>query len=104
MYLSSPYLSAPEGGDERLRDLQRSFEIEADRLAVAMMAGRGYEPETFADYIARQQNDTDGRWSAAPSRDERVVKIRSAIQQLPQNEFLRMQDELHRLLPAPKVR
>jgi predicted Zn-dependent protease len=93
-----------EGGDERLRDLQHSFEIEADRMTVAMMAGAGSEPEAFANYIARQQNDTEGRWSALLSRDERVVKIRSVIQQLPQNELLRMQDELHKLLTAPKVR
>jgi predicted Zn-dependent protease len=100
MYLN---LGSLEGGDERLRDLQRSFEIEADRVAVAVMAGAGYEPEAFANYIARQQNDAEGKWSALPSRDERIVKIRNAIQQLPQNELLRMQEELHRLLPAPKV-
>jgi predicted Zn-dependent protease len=97
-------LGSLEGGDERLRDLQISFEIEADRLTVALMAGAGYEPEAFANYIARQQNDTEGKWPALLSRDERVVKIRSAIQQLPQNELPRMQEELHRLLPAPKVR
>jgi len=101
MYLN---LGSLEGGDERLRDLQHSFEIEADRMTVAMMAGAGYEPEAFANYIARQQNDTEGRWSALVSRDERLVKIRSAIQQLPQNELLRMPDELHKLLTAPKIR
>jgi predicted Zn-dependent protease len=45
MYLN---LTSLEGDDERLRDLQRSFEIEADRLTVAMLAGAGYEPEAFA--------------------------------------------------------
>jgi predicted Zn-dependent protease len=45
MYLN---LGSLEGGDERLRDLQPSFEIEADRMTVAMMAGAGYEPEAFA--------------------------------------------------------
>ena len=101
MYLN---LGSLERADERLRDLQHSFEIEADRMTVAMMAGAGYEPEAFANYIARQQNDTEGRWSALLSRDERLVKIRSAIRQLPQNELPRMQDELHKLLPAPRVR
>jgi predicted Zn-dependent protease len=100
MYLN---LSSLEGGDQRLRDLQRSFEIEADRMAVALMAGAGFEPEAFANYIARQQNDSEGNWSALPSRDQRIVKLRNAIQQLPQNELLHMQDELHRLLGVPRV-
>jgi predicted Zn-dependent protease len=100
MYLN---LSSPEGGDERLSNLQRSFEIEADRMTVAMMVGAGYEPELFANYIDRQQNDSEGKWSSLLPRDERVVKIRGAIQQSPQNELLRMQDELHRLLLVPKA-
>jgi predicted Zn-dependent protease len=96
------YPNSLERGDERLRDLQRSLEIEADRLAVAMMAGAGFDPEAFANYITRQQNDSEGRWSAVPLRDERVIKIGSAIRQLPQNELLRMQDELHSLLPKAR--
>ena len=60
--------------------------------------------EAFAGYIARHQNDAGGKWSALQSRDERVLKIRSAIQQLPHNELLHVQDELRRLLPARKFR
>jgi hypothetical protein len=73
-------------------------------MTVAIMAGAGYEPDVFANYIARQQNDSEGKWSALLSRDERVVKIRGAIRQLPQNDLLRVQNELHKLLSVPKVR
>ena len=55
MYLDSSLL---RNGDTRLQDLQRSFEAEADHIAVAMLAAVGYDPSAFATYIARQQQDT----------------------------------------------
>jgi predicted Zn-dependent protease len=90
-------LGARPDADAHLRDLQRSFEMEADQMTVGMLAGAGYDPEAFAAYIARQQKDEEGTWSPLLSRDERVARIRTAIQQLPQSDFQRMQDELHRL-------
>jgi predicted Zn-dependent protease len=96
MFLPAMYLnlSLTDSDDERLRDLQRSFELEADQMTVGMLAGAGYAPQAFADYIVRRQSD-----SLVP-RDERLANIRSAIQKLPPDELPHMQDELHRLLPG----
>jgi predicted Zn-dependent protease len=80
--------------DSRLRELQRSFEVEADHLAVAMMAAVGYDPTAFAAYIARQQQD--GEANPLPARDERVLAIQRGIQQVPQNDFGRIQEELRK--------
>jgi beta-barrel assembly-enhancing protease len=89
-------LSLLAGGDSRLQDLQRSFEAEADGLAVAMMNAVGYDPAAFATYIARQQRDGGGQGNLLPGRDERVLAIRRAIQQIPQHDFDRIQQELRR--------
>jgi predicted Zn-dependent protease len=101
------FLSSPTAGDGSLLpggllSLQRSFETEADRLAVAITTKAGYDPEALARYVARLQYDTTGKLSSSlPPRDERIAAIRTAIQQLPQNEFPHIQDELHKLLPLP---
>jgi beta-barrel assembly-enhancing protease len=89
-------LSLLESGDGRLRDLQRSFEAEADRLAVGIMVAVGYEPSAFAAYIARQQQDGNAQGNLLPGRDERVLAITRAIQQIPQGDFDRIQQELRR--------
>jgi len=83
MYLNAGLIST---GASRLQEIQRGFESEADRYAVAMMAAVGYDPEAFADYIARQQRD-DTQAAALPSRDERVQAIRRGIQLVERNDF-----------------
>ena len=91
MYLN---LGLLENGDSRLRELQRSFEVEADHLAVAMMAAVGYDPTAFAAYIARQQQD--GEANPLPAREERILAIQRGIQQVPQNDLGRIQEELRK--------
>jgi predicted Zn-dependent protease len=99
------FVSSPAAADEfpaGLLSLEQAFEKEADLVAVVIMTAAGYDPEALASYVARSQYDTTAnRSSALPPRDERVAAIRAAIQQRPPNEFSEMQDELHRLLPAP---
>ena len=80
------FLSSPQAGDESmlptgLLSLQRAFEMEADRLAVGMIIGAGYDPEALAGYVGRMQHETSEiQSSALPSRDERVAAIRLAIE------------------------
>lgn len=93
MYLD---LSLLRNSDARLQDLQRSFEMEADHIAVAMLAAVGYDPEAFLTYIARQQRDGDRQGNPLPSRDERTLAIRRGIEQLPQNDFGRIKEELRK--------
>jgi hypothetical protein len=61
-----------------------------------MMTAVGYDPAAFATYIARQQQDGDGQGNLLPARDERVLAIRRAIQQIPQGDFDRIQQELRK--------
>jgi beta-barrel assembly-enhancing protease len=97
-FLPATYLNLGllENGDSGLRELQRSFETEADRVAVAMMTAVGYDPTAFATYIARQQQDGDRQGNPLPPRDERVAAIRRAIQQAPQSDLDRIQQELRK--------
>jgi hypothetical protein len=78
-------------------DLRLTFEIAADRLAVRMMEGAGYDPSALLRYIDRAQ----------PSRDERIAALEQAIQALPpatysspNEEFQRIQEEVRRLMPV----
>lgn len=96
-------LGSPTGEADSLRNMQSSFEVEADQMTVGMVSGAGYDPEAFAGYVAREQKDADGVWSPLPPRDERVARIQSAIRRLPQTEFQLMLEEVHRLLTAAKV-
>lgn len=83
-------------GDPRLRDLQKSFEAEADHIAAAMLATAGYDPRALVTYIARQQQDGERQGRPLPARDERVRAIEGEIEQLPQNDFSRIQEELRK--------
>jgi len=102
VFVSSPTAADSSPLPPPLSNLERSFEKEADGIAVAIMASAGYDPEALANYVARLQYDTTASpLSALPSRDERVAAIRVAIQQRPPNEFSAMQVELHGLLANP---
>jgi predicted Zn-dependent protease len=100
MYLDLGLLG---NGDSRLRELQRSFEGEADRLAIAMMTAAGYDPAALATYVARQQQDGERQGNPLPARDERVLAILRGMQQGPQNDFGRMQEELQKVMPLQKA-
>src|SRR5580658_5404837 len=82
MFVSSPTAADSSLLPGPLLNLQKSFEKEADVIAVAIMAKAGYDPEALASYVARLQYDTTAsRSSVLPSREERVAAIRVAIQQ-----------------------
>lgn len=92
---------------------QRTFESEADRLAVTIAADAGYDPEGLARYIGRVQQDPVQTVpprafpSPLPSRDERVQAIEQAVQALSvrsysvSGDFARIQEEVRRTLPPP---
>jgi predicted Zn-dependent protease len=59
---------------------QRSFEVEADRRAVAMLIAAGYDPAALKSYISREQVDPqNGLFSRWPVREVRVAAIAAAI-------------------------
>ncbi len=92
----------------------RTFELDADRLAVRMMDGAGYDPGALLRYVDRVQpasTDAPPTRSGLPSHDERIAALEQAIQALPattyvssNEEFEQVQEEIRRLMPAPQPR
>jgi beta-barrel assembly-enhancing protease len=90
--------------------VQRTYELEADRLAVRMMAGAGYDPGALVRYIVRVQpanTDVQKVFSALPSVSERTAGMEQAIRQLPAGTYSSgdgiqpIQEEVRRLNPPP---
>ena len=92
---------------------QRSYEMEADFLAVQVMARAGFDPKALVRYIQRVQVRPAGTMSKAyspePDRDRRVATMLSAIEKLPvvdyaaaePAEFAAAQQEVRRLAERP---
>ncbi len=84
----------------RMRSFQRQFEIEADALAVKMMAQAGFDPTALARYIGRTQVDEEG--SAMPLRADRLAALERGTAALPGtasvagSEFAAAKEELRR--------
>jgi predicted Zn-dependent protease len=89
----------------------RSNELDADRVAVEIMAAAGYAPAALLDYVRRTQGTVPGeagRYSALPSREERISALETAVANLPSRtnppggEFKAIQDRVRELaLPLP---
>jgi predicted Zn-dependent protease len=65
---------------------QRKNELDADQLAVGILAAAGYNPQSLARYIERvQPADPPLRNAMAPypDKDQRLAALRAAIEQLP---------------------
>jgi len=87
--------------------IRRAFELDADRLAVRVMFGAGYDPAALLRYIDRY---------GLPPHDERIAALEQTIQALPpatysspNEEFQSIQEEVRRLMPVrtdepPRVR
>jgi beta-barrel assembly-enhancing protease len=82
---------------------QRSFERQADYLAINAAAAAGYDPEGLATYVERVQSlksDVARAFDPIPPRPERVKAIRVAIAKLPArtyqagDKFLRVQAQI----------
>jgi len=87
---------------------QRTFETEADVLAVKMMWLADFDPSALVRYIGRVQESSPGTtsrvFSPLPTREERVSRMETEIQKLPErtyaapdpNEFETIQAEVRR--------
>lgn len=89
---------------------QRANELEADRRAVGMLAGAGYDPNALIRYITRVQppnTPAQELHSALPAVDKRLAAMEEAIQKLAarsyasHEEFQTIQEEVRRLQPPP---
>ncbi|MBM3814777.1 MAG: hypothetical protein FJW20_24390 [Acidimicrobiia bacterium] len=61
----------------------RGFELEADRLAVEMIAKAGYDPKALPAYIGRMQKDTEPKvFSPWPDREYRVTALEEAARKV----------------------
>jgi predicted Zn-dependent protease len=88
--------------------MERRFELDADRLAAAKMAEAGYDPAALARYLDREQAAYDAQvrnpqFARVPPRAERVEAIRAVIGGLPMQSypshpgFEKVQEEVRRL-------
>ncbi|HYW46304.1 MAG TPA: M48 family metalloprotease [Bryobacteraceae bacterium] len=89
-------------------NVQRQLELEADRLAVRLMAGAGWDPAALARYIERvQPAGQPAMTSPLPARDLRVAALNEAIGALPAASYEvgeglgAIQEEVRRLVPQP---
>jgi predicted Zn-dependent protease len=65
---------------------QRRLELESDTLAARLLSAAGYDPAALARYIEREQAPDDTqprRWSALPTRTQRLTAIQATIDSLP---------------------
>ena len=87
----------------------RSYELDADRAAVTIMAAAGYDPAALLEYIRRTQRAGSKVFSALPQRGERIGALETAIANLPSrtgwwssSEFNAIQDRV-RAIAAPSA-
>lgn len=107
-----PLIHGGFGGPDLLwplafRQVMRGYELAADRLAVRMMAGAGYDPGGLSRYVRRvQHNDSNGPivFSSVPGRQQRLSELEKVVSELPEHadgspssdEFLTMQAEVRK--------
>jgi predicted Zn-dependent protease len=86
--------------------MQRAYELDADRVAVNIIAAANYDPTALLEYIRRTQRALttgSGMYSALPPREERIEALETAIANLPSRsgrpagEFKSIQDRVRRL-------
>ncbi len=72
-----------------MRSIARTFEMEADRIAVQVMADAGYDPRALAAYIDRTQPAPPGNltFSAMPTKEQRAAELSKAIEELPARTY-----------------
>jgi len=91
---------------------QRSYEMEADFLAVQVMARAGLDPKALVRYIQRVQvrraRTVSKAYSPVPDRDHRVANMLWVIEKLQTvdyaafapDEFAAVQQKMRRLIPV----
>jgi predicted Zn-dependent protease len=71
-----------------MRSLARGFELEADRIAVQLMADAGYDPRALAAFIDRTQPvPRSPSLSALPTKEQRAVELSKTIEALPARAY-----------------
>ncbi len=84
-----------------LRASVRHDELEADALAISLVADAGFDPSALARYVARVQSPSSTASAALPARDERLAAMQPIIRRFPvadsqvsSSEFLAIQREV----------
>jgi len=74
------------------RATQKTYERQADRDAVGVMSGAGFDPAALVRYVSRVQPG-----------NERIALLEAAIRELPPSEFQRIRDQVRdRVEATPK--
>jgi predicted Zn-dependent protease len=86
--------------------IQRENELDADRVAVKIMAAAGFDPAALIEYIRRTQRALAAKsekYSVLPPREERISALETAAASLPSrtgrpgDEFKAIQDRVREL-------
>lgn len=92
-----------------LLEVQRTYELEADRFGLELAAGAGYDAAAFQRYVERT-HPADSKMSPLPGRDLRLARIREIVAPLPSpkpssgEEFRRVQELVRWLIERPEQR
>ena len=90
-------------------DLQRTYELEADRFGLELAARAGYDASAFLRYVERT-HPPDSKYSPLPERDLRIARIREAVASLPTSarspsgDFERVQERVRSIIEQPQRR
>jgi predicted Zn-dependent protease len=63
----------------KLQDVQRAYELEADRFALGLMARAGYDPSALLRYVER----VDSAQSDGPTDPERAARVSAIRETIP---------------------
>jgi predicted Zn-dependent protease len=106
------FMGSSMGNDDRVLvpvgflKIQRDYELDADRVAVNIMAAAWFDPLALLEYIRRTQparTAKSGRYSVLPPRDERISALEAVIASLPSrtgrpgDEFKAIRDSVREL-------
>jgi predicted Zn-dependent protease len=85
-------------------------ELEADALAIPLLASAGFDPGALARYIARVQPPSSTALSPLPSRDERLRAMQPVIERFPladsqvsTSEFIAVQREISAIVQRKRT-
>ena len=85
-----------------LLKVHRAAELDADHLAVQIMADAGYDPTALVRYIEHTQPAGNQLWSALPPSAERIASLKQATGQLPTKSYS-MSEDFGRIQNAVRV-
>jgi predicted Zn-dependent protease len=91
-------------------EIQRTYELEADRFGLELSGRAGYDPSAFLRYVDRT-HPPDSKTSPLPARDLRLARIQQIVAALPAparstpgDDFAKIRELVRSIIERPKQR